>query len=436
MAQGRITKRVVDGLKATGAEQFMWDTEVKGFGVRVQASGAKSYVFKYSHGTGRSAPTRRMTLARVGNVTPEEARGLAKREAGKVAHGADPVRDRRKAKALAENTLRSVTESYFAREGDRLRSAAGRRAAFERLVFPVLGARQIGEIKRSDIIKLLDKIEEERGAPTASLTLAYISKVFNWYAIRTEDFRSPIVVGMRRGEAVKRDRVLTDEELRAFWRAAEGWDHAFSLMLRFILLTATRRDEAADMRWSETNGDVWTIPASRYKTNIDFELPLSRAARAVMPAVRIGDAGFVFTVSGKHGMQGFSKFKAEFDGRMLAELRKMEAKRGEPEKVTIERWTIHDLRRTARSLMTRAGIAPDHAERALGHVIAGVRGVYDRHRYYTEKQKAFEALAAQVEHILNPADNVAVTGDAKPSAVHPNGKGADIVPLPQGRASG
>jgi integrase len=408
MAQGRITKRVVDGLTASGAEQFMWDTEVKGFGVRVQASGAKSYVFKYSHGTGRGAPTRRMTLARVGKVTPEEARGLAKREAGKVAHGADPVRDRRKAKARAENTLRGVTENYFAREGDKLRSGAGRRAAFERLVFPVLGARQIGEIKRSDIIKLLDKIEEERGAPTASLTLAYISKVFNWYAIRTEDFRSPIVRGMRRGEAVKRDRVLTDEELRGFWRASERWEHPFSLMLRFILLTAARRDEAADMRWTEIIGGTWTIPAARYKTNIDFEMPLSGAALGVLaPIVRIGEPGFVFTVSGKHGMQGFSKFKAEFDGRMLAELRAGAAERGDdPENVTLERWTIHDLRRTARSLMTRAGVAPDHAERALGHVIAGVRGVYDRHSYHEEKRAAFDALSVQINRILNPAPNV------------------------------
>jgi hypothetical protein len=98
--------------------------------VRVQASGAKSYVFKYSHGTGRGAPTRRMTLARVGKVTPEEARGLAKKKAGEVAHGADPVMDRRKAAASAEGTLQSVVENYLAREGYKLRTADLRRTAF------------------------------------------------------------------------------------------------------------------------------------------------------------------------------------------------------------------------------------------------------------------------------------------------------------------
>ena len=92
---------------------------------------------------------------------------------------------------------------------------------------------------------------------------------------------------------------------------------------------------------------------------------------------------------------------------MLAELRRKAAERNvDPAKVTLEHWTIHDLRRTARSLMTQAGIVPDHAERALGHVIAGVRGVYDRHHYRDEKRKAFDALAAQVDRILNPMPNV------------------------------
>ena len=69
-------------------------------------------------------------------------------------------------------------------------------------------------------------------------------------------------------------------------------------------------------------------------------------------------------------------------------------------------WTLHDLRRTARSLMSRAGIPSDHAERCLGHVIGGVRGVYDRHEFHAEKMRAYEALAAQIDRIVNPKDNV------------------------------
>ena len=151
-------------------------------------------------------------------------------------------------------------------------------------------------------------------------------------------------------------------------------------------------------------GTTWTIPAARYKTKIDFELPLSHAALELLAAIpRIGKCAL--TASGATG--SFARYKAKLHGLMLAELRQAAAECGDdPEKVTLERWTIHDLRRTTRSLMTRAGVLPDHAERALGHVIGGVRGVYDRHGYFEEKRRAFEALAAQVELVLNPQPNV------------------------------
>ena len=403
MRDVRITKRYVDALGA-GADEFHWDEALPGFGVRVQSSGAKSYVCKYRAGSGRRAPTRRATLGPTSKLTPDEARTLAKKLLGSVAHGQYP----QNVKASAENTLKSITENYLAREGAGLRTVGERRATFERLVYPKLGSRQIDEIKRSEINTLLDKIEDENGPRMAALTLAYLRRVMNWHATRSDDFRTPIVRGMGRGVANKRDRVLTDDELRACWRASEGWNHPYSHMLRFILLTATRRDEAADMPRSEVEGALWTIPAARYKTGIDFELPLSRAARDMLDTVpKLGRKGFVFTTTGETPISGFSKFKMTFDGLVLTELQKLAGERGDPSKVKApERWTVQDLRRTARSLMSRAGVGADHAERCLGHAIPGVRGVYDRHEYRDEKAHAFEALAAAIARILDPQPNV------------------------------
>jgi integrase len=383
----------------SAARTIYWDETLPGFGLAVTKAGHKSFVCQYRVGP----QSRRLAINSVLGL--EKARKEAKAVLGAAAKGHDTLAARRKAEAAGENTLRSIVEKYLAREGAKLRTVDDRRAAFERLVFPKLGARPIDEIKRSEINNLLDKIEDENGPRMATLTLAYLQRVMNWHATRTDDFRSPIVKGMGRGAANTRDRVLTDDELRAFWRASQGWDHPYSHMLRFVLLTAARRAEAADMRWSEIDGDVCTIPGARYKTAIDFELPLSRSARDVLGVVtKLGRKGFVFTTNGNTPISGFTKFKARFDGLMLEELRKLaEGRGGDP---AIERWTIHDLRRTARSLMTRAGVAPDHAERALGHVIAGVRGVYDRHDFRDEKHQAFEALAAQLDRILNPQPNV------------------------------
>ena len=130
---------------------------------------------------------------------------------------------------------------------------------------------------------------------------------------------------------------------------------------------------------------------------VDLVRPLSPAAQDVLAKLpRIGKAGYVFTTDGRSGLGGFSKFK-----------RKLDKASG------VTGWTLHDLRRTARSLMSRAGIPSDHAERCLGHVIGGVRGVYDRHEFHAEKKRAYEALAAQIERIVNPKDNVVPLRDAR-----------------------
>lgn len=109
----------------------------------------------------------------------------------------------------------------------------------------------------------------------------------------------------------------------------------------------------------------------------------------------------------KRPIAGFSKFKGQFDQRVVADLKKRD-----PKATPLPRWTNHDLRRTARSLISRAGVTPDHAERALGHVIPGVRGTYDRHAFLLEKTQAFEALAALVGRILEASSNVVPLGTA------------------------
>lgn len=149
------------------------------------------------------------------------------------------------------------------------------------------------------------------------------------------------------------------------------------------------------------DGAEWTIPGTRYKTKLDHLVPLSKSAQkmlAKVPAIagKDGKVTWVFSTNGTTPISGFSKFKAAFDERVT------EANQGKE----LERWTPHDLRRTARSLMSRAGISADHAERCLGHVIPGIRGVYDRHEFKAEKRHAFEALATLIERIIDPKDNV------------------------------
>ena len=382
-------------LSATGIEKLApptdkdraiyGDSTLSGFGVVVTKAGHRSFVYQYRTGT----QSRRMTFP--WGLGLEKARKEAKKALGGVASGGDPLQERRKAEALAENTLQSICEEYLRRDGNRLRSKEQIEQTLKRLVYPKLGKRQIDTIKRSEIVRLLDKIEDENGAGMADNTLAHVRKIMNWHASRSDDFRSPIVRGMARtkpGERA-RERILTDDELRAVWKAVGKSAGPFGPMMRFILLTACRRSEAASMSYSEIVGTDWIIPASRYKTKTETVLPLSEAAQGVLKAIpRIDEVDYVFT-TGNKPISGFTKFKQNFD-----------------KACGVADWTIHDLRRTARSLMSRAGVPSDHAERCLGHVITGVRGTYDRHAYHAEKKQAFELLAGQIDRIINPQPNV------------------------------
>src|SRR6476661_9006696 len=158
MATSQITKRLLDSLKPRPAEYFVWDGSLPGFGVRVQSTGAMSYVVKYRAGSGRSAPTRRLTLAKAGTISPDEARTLAKKTLGSVAHGADPAAQRaadKRASTLAEVAEQFLTEHV---EAKRSASSAGSyRDLLERLALPELGKRKASKITSAEIQRLHSK---------------------------------------------------------------------------------------------------------------------------------------------------------------------------------------------------------------------------------------------------------------------------------------
>jgi integrase len=388
------TKKLTPSFVKTAASaggldrEIFWDESEPGFGLMVTSKGHKSFVVQYRC----DGKSRRFTMK--GLPPLDTARKQAKIILGKVAAGEDPVDDerRRKVAVAGKDSLKTIAENYLRREGDKLRTTEKRRATLERLVFPKLGAMPVDDIKRSDVNRLLDEIEDERGAAMADQVLALLRRIFNWHAIRDDNFRSPIVRGMARRTADQRerDRVLSDDELRAVWRTAEPYLQPWGAFLRFLLLTAARRTEVADMRWSELSNGNWTIPKERSKTNTETTLTLSAAAKRVLEELpRIEGCDYVFTTNASAPISGFSVFKLRFD---IA--------------CGVTNWRLHDLRRTARSLMSRAGVNPDIAERCLGHVIGGVRGVYDRHQYIEEMRRAFEALANQIERIVHPVENV------------------------------
>jgi integrase len=176
----------------------------------------------------------------------------------------------------------------------------------------------------------------------------------------------------------------------------------FGALVKMLLLTAQRRDEVANMSRGEIGRDgIWTIPAERYKTKLPNHVPLSQAALAVIQAqAKIEDCDYVFASRAKTPFSAFGKSKAALDRAVLDAMR-LHAPKG-AKVAPLPNWTLHDSRRTAKTLMARAGVRPDISERVLGHVIAGVEGTYDRHSYADEKRDALEKLAAMIQRIVEP----------------------------------
>lgn len=359
-----------------------------------KAKGAASYYCYYHKGKGAR---RKLVKVKLGSrdATPlVDACERAKQMMRNVEAGRDPAAER-------ASTVDALLDEHLKRHvRPNLRSADEIDRVFRVYVRPEIGAKSIYELKRRDVVEMLDGIEDEHGPVMADRTLAHLRKAFNWHAARDDNFNSPIVKGMARTSPAerKRKRMLDYQEIRDVWKALDTADDlpsCYPAFVRALLLTAQRRSEVSEMRWEAIDDDVWTIAADGHKTGGeagDMVVPLTAAAMALMGKRR--KRGFVFsTTDGDEAFSGFNKAKAALD-RRIAELREAEGR--EP----ISHWVQHDLRRTARSLMSRAGVDSEIGERVLGHAIPGVRGVYDRYAYLDEKRDALERLAKLVAEII------------------------------------
>jgi integrase len=375
----------------------------RGFGVRVTAAGARAFVLNYRL-RGRE---HRFTIG----AWPDWSALRAVREARtlrqRVDRGENPIADRTPSPATP--TVATLLDDFVARyvrnqnQPLRERTADEYESAFNRLVKPRIGKVGIYEVRRSHIIKMLDEIEDANGPVAADRTLAYVRKAFNWYATRDDQFNVPVVRGMSRIRPKERarTRVLSDDEIRILWPVLDEAG-TFGAFVNTLLLTAQRRDEVAHMSRKEIGSDaIWTIPAERYKSKRPNFVPLSKTALAVIAAQpKHDDCDYVFPSRAKTPYSGFSKSKAKLDKAVFAAMKKQAKKVAKVE--PMPNWTLHDLRRTAKTLMARAGVRPDISERVLGHVISGVEGTYDRHSYADEKRDALEKLTEMIERILNP----------------------------------
>jgi integrase len=406
----RLTKRVVDATEPSRMEKLIFDSDVSGFGLKVTPAGKKVYLLQYRMG-GRGTPTRRVTIGEHGSdVTPDQARDEAIRLRGLIKHGIDPYDQRKAAQAkhakateAPPDTVERVVAEFIKRYLSQNRSGAETARILSREVVPAWKGRRLSEIKRGDIVRLLDGIADRGAVYARNRTGAAIRKLCNW-ALQRDIIDSNPAARLEMLDEEKRDRVLSDDELRRVWHACDDLGWPFGPLFRLLVLTAQRRDEVGTMRWDEINTDaaLWTIPKEKAKNGRVHEVPLSPAALAVLADLpRTGE--YVFTTNSRTPVSGFSKAKTRLD-TLAADAAKRDGEGWRDD------WKLHDVRRTVATNMAKLGVAPHIVEKILNHAtgtISGMAAVYNRHAYLDERRRALDAWARQLETILGqPGNNI------------------------------
>jgi integrase len=388
-----MSDKGVAALKPRGQRYAKPDPELRGHWIRVQPSGAKSFWTVARNPDGKQVWTFIGPADAMGiDAAREQARAILQR----VRAGLPGV-------APKGETLGAVLDNWLKRhvDGNALRSRDKIIDLLDRHISEDFRARPFTGIRRSDVAALLDEVEDGHSPRQADAVLTILRSVMNWYATRHDDYLVPLVRGMRRTDSEKRsrDRILSDDEIRAVWQAAEG-NGTFGALVRMLLLTAQRLSKVIEMKWSDISPmkwpsnepPVWTIAtAPREKENAGA-LQLPPVALAILDALpRFADNPYVFAGQNGRHITKQGSYRQEFNAKLPADM---------------PRWTLHDLRRTARSLMSRAGVSSEHGERVLGHAIGGVEGIYDRHKYLDEKSEALAKLANLIDGIVNPRANI------------------------------
>jgi integrase len=394
----KLTETVVSKLECPADKKdiLVFDDVQRGLAVRVSCTGGKTYLAQYTFGSSK----RRIPL---GAPTLALARSAAAKIMGEVAKGLDPAADRKAATLEARRkaahealTLDALLDQWSAlRLADKRASYAAEAVRAIKVAFPKQLPLPAADLDRATVVRVLDNLTKAGKPAMAARTAAYARACFQW-AMRRGSIATNPFVNLPVAPTVRRDRVLTDAELRAIWQATAK-PGSFNSIVRMLMLTAQRRDEVADMAWSELSGDlsIWTIPASRAKNGQDSIVPLAPQAQAILEATPRYKGNPLVFPGDRGAFSGWSKSKERLDRES-----------------GVKDWRLHDLRRTAATGLQKLGVRLEVTEAVLNHIAgsgAGIVGIYQKYGFADEKRAALAAWGERVAAIVEgrePGDNV------------------------------
>ncbi len=388
----RFTDAKLKGLKPKKARYIIWEEGGKGLGIRVSPSGRKSFIFMYRF-DGRA---RMMTLGSFLQISLADANVRVAKAKKQLTQDIDPGKEWIE-KKYADRTgysVRNLVEEYLEKWAKpRKKSWKEDERILKKDVLSIWGRKKAKDIKRRDIVLLLDEIVD-RGAPIqANRVLAVIRKMFNFALSRSILETSPCVAITAPGKERRRDRVLNDEEIHKLWhrlpkcQMAEGT----RLILKLLLTTAQRKGELATAEWSEFDlkKGWWTIPAEKAKNSLPHRVPLTPLAIEQLNQAKQLSNGLPWVFPGNR------------NGSHITPPAIDHAIRNNQSVLELSNFTPHDLRRTAASNMTSLKTSRLVVAKILNHVESGITAVYDRYSYDDEKRKALKLWERKLSKVIN-----------------------------------
>ncbi|MCH7498754.1 MAG: tyrosine-type recombinase/integrase [Nitrospinae bacterium] len=399
----KFTDRSIEAIKAKAKRFTAWEDNGKGFGIRVSPSGKKSWIYLYRF-DGRS---RRMTLGvfpDMGLADAHEAHAKAKKELSK---GIDPGEKDQAKKADHRNafTVANLVDEYMERHAKKKKITWREDLrCFNKDVLPFIGKRKARDIENRDIVLLRDRIMDRGAEMMANRVHNCLTKLFNFGIERGLLKASPCAALALPAEKVQRDRALSDAEIKIFWNSLDGTGMKISrqLALRLLLVTAQRRSEVVGAKWQEFNLNerVWEIPLERIKTRKKRKktgphlVPLNDLALSLLDEIKTVSNGSPFLFPWKTPGQHFPPTA------VTSSLSRALDKKNQ-NRIKVEHFTPHDLRRTATTGMTAVGISQAIAGKVLNHAEVGVTAtVYDKYNYFPEKKDALNRWGRKLESII------------------------------------
>ena len=402
-----FTDAKIKALKPKSVRYEVWEEGRKGFGIRVSPIGRKSWVFMYWV----EGLQKRMTFGVYPAMPLVEAHTALANAREILAKGGDPGDQLSKAKSEHRRspTVSQLMDEYIEKWAKpRKRTWEEDARMLSKDVIPFLGRRKAKDIKRRDIILLIDEIVD-RGSPiAANRTLRIIRKMFSFAVKRGVLDASPCIEIDAPAKENQRERVLTEEEIKRFWLGLDSakMSDGTKLALKLLLVTAQRKGEVAQAEWSEIDlkSGWWTIPKEKSKNVRIHRVPVSKMASDIFKQAKelSGDSRWVFpSIKGR-----------SITPRSISRAVRNNSKKkshGSPKHTppygdffNIDHFTPHDLRRTATSMMTSLKIAEMDVSKVLNHTIQTVTSKhYNLYSYDNEKQSALRKWSRRLEAITS-----------------------------------